>query len=98
MRAPTIDIQVDQISTKLWLCSRVPETEAHLIYNVNVWSCRFVVHTPAAIDELESSFINELANRVFSHVTLLLPPLPEKSNFHVDESVGISSFNLKLKF
>lgn len=48
--------------------------------------CGFVVHAPAAVDELQTALIHQITHDIPCRVVLLLPPLPEESHFNVDES------------
>ena len=65
------------------------ESEGHLIDDVGVVGCGLVVHAPSAVDEFETTVVNQVAHDVLLLLRLLLPPLREEGHLHVDEpSVG----------
>jgi len=58
-----------------------------LIDDVRVVGAAFVVHTPAAIDELELAVSHEIPYNILSIFILLIPPSLEERNFGVNEPV-----------
>ena len=65
----------------------VLESEGHLIDDVGVVGAAFIVHAPAAIDELELAVSHEIPYNILSIFILLIPPSLEERNFGVNEPV-----------
>lgn len=57
----------------------------HLIYDIFIIRCGFIVHAPATIDELKLFVSNKLAHQFSTRFRTVNPPVMKKSNFHLDE-------------
>ena len=62
----------------------------HLIDDIFVIRCSFVMHAPATIDELNLFVFNEFTHQFSARLRTVNPPVMKKSNFYLDElSSGI---------